>query len=64
MKKENSKTLTSAQKTELVALAAMSEDQINTADVPEQRDWSGARRGLFSPDKKATGDAPRWNGKS
>jgi hypothetical protein len=59
MKKENSKTLTLAQKVELAALAAMPDDQINAADVPEQRDWGGARRGLFSPDKKATGDAAR-----
>jgi uncharacterized protein (DUF4415 family) len=47
MKKENSKPLTPAQKAELDALAAMPDDQINTTDVPEQRDWSGARRGLF-----------------
>ena len=47
MKKENSKSLTAAQKAELDTLAAMPEDQINTAVLPEQRDWSGARRGLF-----------------
>ncbi len=34
--------------TELGALAALPEDQINTCDVPEQRDWSGAKRGVFS----------------
>ena len=39
--------LTAAQKAELDALAAMPEDKINTADIPEQRDWSGARRGMF-----------------
>jgi uncharacterized protein (DUF4415 family) len=47
MKKETSKPLTAAQKAELEALAALSEDQINTAALPEQKDWSGARRGLF-----------------
>jgi uncharacterized protein (DUF4415 family) len=47
MKKETSKSLTPAQQAELDALAAMPEDQINTAALPEQRDWSGARRGLF-----------------
>lgn len=52
MKKENSKPLTLAQKAELDALTAMPEDQINTADIPEQRDWSGARRGLFAPNAK------------
>jgi uncharacterized protein (DUF4415 family) len=46
MKKETSK-LTAAQQAELDALAAMPEDKINTAALPEQRDWSGARRGLF-----------------
>jgi uncharacterized protein (DUF4415 family) len=46
MKKEIS-NLTAQQQAELAALAAMPEDQINTRDVPEQKDWSGARRGLF-----------------
>jgi hypothetical protein len=58
MKKENSKSLTAAQKAELVALAAMPENEINTAAIPEQKNWSGARRGLFSPNKKATAPAP------
>ena len=39
--------LTAAQKAELDALAAMPEERINTAALPEQRDWSGARRGVF-----------------
>src|SRR5271166_5588170 len=47
MKKENSSTMTPAQKAELEALAALSDVQINTSDIPEQKDWSGARRGLF-----------------
>jgi len=47
MKKENSKRLTAAQTAELKALAALPDDQINTRDLPEQRDWSGARRGVF-----------------
>jgi uncharacterized protein (DUF4415 family) len=46
MKKETS-NLTAAQKAELDALAAMPENQINTAALPEQTDWSGARRGVF-----------------
>ena len=46
MKKEISK-LTAPQKAELDALAAMPDDQIDTAALPEQRDWSGARRGVF-----------------
>ena len=48
MKKGTSNlTLTAGQKAELEALAEMPNDQINTRDIPEQRDWSGARRGLF-----------------
>jgi uncharacterized protein (DUF4415 family) len=47
MKKENSSPISPAQEAELKALAALPEDQINTRDIPEQKDWSGARRGLF-----------------
>ncbi len=39
--------LTAAQLAELAALAALPEEQIDTRDIPEQRDWRGARRGLF-----------------
>ena len=46
MKKETS-DLTETQKAELAALADMPEDQINTTASPEQKDWSGARRGVF-----------------
>ena len=47
MKKAISKPLTRAQKAELAALAVLPDDSINTRAVPEQRDWSGARRGVF-----------------
>ncbi len=47
MKKGNSKQLTPAQRAEIDALAALPDDKIDTKDVPEVRDWSGARRGLF-----------------
>ncbi len=47
MKKGSSDQLTPMQRAELAALAALPDEQINTDDVPEQRDWSGARRGLF-----------------
>ena len=48
MKKEDSDTLiTPARKVELDALAAMPDNQINTSALPEQKDWSGARRGVF-----------------
>ena len=35
------------QKAEIEALAALPEDRINTTALPEQRDWSHARRGVF-----------------
>jgi uncharacterized protein (DUF4415 family) len=47
MKKEISNSITPEQSAELTALAALPDDQINTRDIPEQRDWSGARRGVF-----------------
>jgi hypothetical protein len=45
--KERSESLTAAQRAELKALAARSDEQINTRDIPEVHDWSGAKRGLF-----------------
>ena len=47
MKKGTSRKLTKTQKAELQALAALPEDQIDTRDIPEIRDWSGARRNLL-----------------
>jgi uncharacterized protein (DUF4415 family) len=39
--------MTAEQSAELDALAALPDERINTRDVPEQRDWSDARRGVF-----------------
>lgn len=47
MKKEISKVYTAAQKRDLKALAAMTDKDINLSDIPEQLDWSGAKRGVF-----------------
>ena len=47
MKKIVRKSLTAKQRAELDAVAALPDDKINTTDLPEQADWSGARRGLF-----------------
>jgi uncharacterized protein (DUF4415 family) len=47
MRKGTSKAITTRQKTELDALAELTEEQINTRSLPEVRDWSGARRGVF-----------------
>jgi uncharacterized protein (DUF4415 family) len=47
MKKGTSKAMTTRQKAELDALAGLADVQINTRSLPEVRDWSGARRGVF-----------------
>ena len=47
MKKAISKPLSAAQQGELDTLAALPDDKINTAALPEQKDWNGAQRGLF-----------------
>jgi uncharacterized protein (DUF4415 family) len=47
MKKGSSDRLTPAQQAEIEALAALPDDKIDTQDIPEVRDWSGAQRGLF-----------------
>jgi uncharacterized protein (DUF4415 family) len=47
MKKAGSRPLTRAQVAEVKALAAMSDDAIDTADVPELPDWTNAERGRF-----------------
>jgi uncharacterized protein (DUF4415 family) len=53
MKKATSDSLTPKQQAELKALAALSDDQIRTDKIPEQRDWRGARRGaLYRPVKQ------------
>ena len=47
--------LTPSQQAELDALAAMSDDDIDTSDIPEIREFSNPRRGMFagSPNRKA-----------
>ena len=47
MKKGASRKLTKAQQTEVQALAALPDEQIDTSDIPEILDWSGARRNLL-----------------
>lgn len=39
--------LTRQERAELAALEAMPEDAIDTREMPEIRDWSGAERGRF-----------------
>lgn len=47
MRKASSKALTARQRAELKALAALGNDEIDTTEMPEVRDWSGAERGKF-----------------
>ena len=53
MKKGTSQKLTGDKKAEIEALAALPDQAIDTSDIPEILDWSGARRGLlYRPVKK------------
>ena len=47
MKKGNSNRLTAKQRAEIKTLAALANSRIDTRDIPEVHDWSGAKRGLF-----------------
>ncbi|WP_237479018.1 BrnA antitoxin family protein [Lichenibacterium dinghuense] len=47
LRRDGSEHLTPEQAGELERLASLPEEEIDTRDIPEQRDWSGARRGLF-----------------
>ena len=47
MKKASSSRLTAKQRAELDALADLPDEQVDTTDMPEVRDWADAKRGLF-----------------
>ena len=47
MKKASSRSLTAEQKAELKVLAKLADKDIDTRSIPEVRDWSGAKRGVF-----------------
>lgn len=47
MSKAISKKLTGKQKAEIEALAGLSDEAIDTSDIPEILDWTDARRGLL-----------------
>ncbi len=47
MKMANFSELTPEQQVELDTLANMPDEQIDTLDIPETADWSGAKRGIF-----------------
>ena len=47
MKKETSKGRTAKQKAQLDTLTDLPDEEIDTDDIPEVEDWSGAKRGLF-----------------
>lgn len=61
MKTEISSKLSPEQFARLKRLAALPDEAIDTSDIPEVRDWKGARRGLFytgPSDKVAIGVDP------
>lgn len=45
--KKTSKPLTAKQRAEIAEIADLPDERIDTADIPEVRDWSGAKRGVF-----------------
>ena len=47
MKKAISSDMPEESRRQLAALAAMAEEDIDTSDIPEVLDWTGAKRGLF-----------------
>lgn len=54
MSKDPMKEAMETRSAELAALEAMSDDQIDYSDIPQQLDWSGGVRGLFyRPEKQA-----------
>ena len=56
MKKGTSKKLANRQAMDLDKLASMADKEIDTSDIPEVGDWSGAERGLLDrPIKKTPG---------
>ena len=62
MNKTTFDPLTPEQQAELEALAALPEDEIDTKDIPEQRDWSGAKRGVFFSTDQAADHASARRG--
>ena len=47
MKRNKPADLPASVRAEIEALAAMPESAIDTREMPEVQDWSGAKRGLF-----------------
>lgn len=47
MRKIANKSMTAKQRADLRDLSLLPDDKINTADLPEQLDWTDAKRGLF-----------------
>ena len=53
MRKDSSNKLTAKQSSQISKLASMTDDEIDTSDIPEVLDWSGAKRGLlYRPTKQ------------
>ncbi len=59
MKTAASKALTKRQKSDIAALAALPDEEIDTGDIPEVLDWSGAVRGALYRRVEARKAGPR-----
>jgi hypothetical protein len=57
-RKGNTEPLTPQQAADLAALEAMPEETIDTSDIPEARDWSGAVRGKYARRQATPPPAP------
>ena len=47
MKKERSNPIPSELQAEIDTLASLPDSEVRTDDIPEVRDWSDAKRGVF-----------------
>lgn len=60
MEKCDTNPLTPELQAELDTLAAMPESEIDTSEMPEITDWSGAVRGLQRPGVSASNGPSEW----
>ena len=61
MTTKKASAMTGQQKAELAALAAMSDDEIDTSDIPEiPTDWANAKRGVFHNGKVVKQQVTLW----
>jgi uncharacterized protein (DUF4415 family) len=52
MSNDPTKEAMATRSAELAALEAMTDEDIDYSDIPQQLDWSGGVRGMFRPEKQ------------